>query len=277
MSARLKLKRGLSDISPLFSKDVTEYLPQACLVEPEKKISPNTFSITRINPEICYIGSVDDESDAHFLNNYFASKMAKPHSPALLVTFEENEVDSSKAKGPEVWSQGLRRLCLPASRIQDDLCKVKLDSHQTLEILGSPIFLEASMSTLVCHPALVSALDHVVLFLKPQVDSVTEAYRQLKRLFALEIKAEVTILFDANDSAGVSSRLFELFSDFVSRRLSLSMNYLGTLHLSRGAEGLHQDIRWDRWSSSLMARSGSIEKMRFLSWVDKLIKEKSFQ
>ena len=65
---------------------------------------------------------------------------------------------------------------------------------------------------------------------------MTEAYRQLKRLVGLGLKAEVMVLFDADDAGGLSARLYELFSDFVSRHQSLSLGYLGTLHLSQASD-----------------------------------------
>ena len=133
------------------------------------------------------------------------------------------------------------------------------------------------MEPLFACPELVRALDHVVFFLKPHVDAVTETYRKLKHLAALGMRADVTILFDADDAGGLPSRLYEFFSDFVSRRLSLSVNYLGTLHLSRGAEGLRQDICWESWRDMRGSRPESIEKMHFLGWVETLNQEENIK
>ena len=272
MNARLKLKRGLSDISPLFSKEVLSE-PRCRIVQPEQQVPPSHLSFM---PEVCYIWSVEDEGDAHFLNNYFASKMLKPQTSSLLVALEEKNTAFSTDSGVETWSEGLRRMRIPFAQMQEELSQAQSSFQRFPEMTGGQVFLEVGMRSLYSHPELVGALDHLVLFLKPHVDAVTEAYRQLKRLMALQIRAEVTILFDTDNAGGAASELFELFSEFVSRRLSLSVSYLGALHLSRGGQGLHQDIRWEGWQVRQTSEFNSIEKIKFLSWIDKRSKEKAF-
>lgn len=271
MTQRLKLKRGLSDISPLFSKETEDFRPRAQILAPAKTLSGSGGPVT---PEICFVWSADDEGDAHFLNNFFASKMVANDSSALLMTFEDGDGIASKAVRSEPWGQSLQRICLPAASLEKAFREPSQWSYQQgSEKTKVQIFLEISMKSLLSCPDLIRSLDHVILFLKPNVDSVTETYRKLKRLAAFELKAEVTVLFDADDAGGLPSRLYELFSDFVSRRLSLSMNFLGTLHLSRGGEGLRQDICWESWTAVRNLRPECIEKMHFLSWIEKLKKE----
>lgn len=267
MTERIKLKRGLSDISPLFVKAKETVSPRARIVQPER-----AFPVSGL-PEIYFIWSADEESDAHFLNNFFASKMVAPHSAALLMTLSDDEAQIAQNSKLEPWNKSLHRIRLPVTRIQEAFVAEKADFIRNSEFSESQIFLEMSADELLAQPELVRLLDHVVLFLKPQVESVTETYRKLKRLAALGINAEVTVLFDADDAGGLPARLYELFSEFVSQRLSLSVNYLGTLHLSRGGEGLRQDIRWDSWAAERSRKAESIEKMRFLSWVNQLNRE----
>ncbi len=270
MTERLKLKRGLADISPLFER---EEIPRVRtrIVEPNQTLVMGRKTVS--TPEICFIWSEDDEGDAHFLNNFFASKMVRPDSPALLMSFEDQPYVVSKNTGPEPWNRSLRRIRLPVSRVKEAFNDSNWVPEPTLEKTGTQIFLEMSIESLFSCSELVRSLDHVIFFLKPQVDSVTETYRKLKYLTALGMRADVTVLFDADDAGGLPSRLYELFSDFVSKRLSLSMNYLGTLHLSRGAEGLRQDICWESWNATRASHSESLSKMHFLAWVEKLSKE----
>lgn len=266
MTERVKLKRGLSDISPLFTRVETDHYSRARIVAPTISDPVSVISAT---PEICYIWSVDDEGDSHFLNNFFASKMVKPDATALLLTLEAQET-KTKSSGPEPWNRSLRRMCLPAARVQEAFRDSSRSFQPNFDKSDTQIYLEMSMESLLGQPELVRILDHVVLFLKPNVESVTETYRQLKKLAALELRAEVTVLFDANNAGGLPSRLYELFSDFVSRNLSFSINFLGTLHLSHGAESLQQDICWKSWSQSHSARPEVIEKMHFLAWIEAL-------
>lgn len=274
MTARLKLKRGLSDISPLFVKE-SSAPPETSVAEASVAQPRWEAKAIATTPEVCFIWSVDDESDAHFLNNYFASKMVAPNASSLLMTLEDEKNTSAVAVKPEPWSRSLHRIRLPAARVQEAFQQPEWNPAQFEEKTGTQIFLEMSKKSLFANPELIRLLDHVVLFLKPQIDSVTEAYRQLKRLSAMEMKADVTILFDADDAGGLSSQLYELFSEFTSRRLSFAMNYLGTLHLSKGGEGLRQDISWKSWDAVRTSRPVCIEKMHFLSWIEKLNKEKA--
>ena len=271
MNSRLKLTRGLADISPLFEK---EEIPQVRtrIVESNQILAIGRKFVS--TPEIFFIWSEDDESDAHFLNNFFASKMVAPDVSALLMNFEEG-ANLFKNIGPEPWNRSLHRICLPATRVKEAFMGSKLISKGIEKKAGPQIFLQMNKETLFSCPELVRSLDHVVFFLKPQVESVTETYRKLKHLTLLGMRADVTVLFDADDAGGLPARLYELFSDFVSRRLSLSMNYLGTLHLSRGAEGLRQDICWESWNNTRASRLESIEKTHFLSWVETLNKEET--
>ncbi len=274
MSERLKLTRGLADISPIFEKEKFFSPAGPRIVEPQTLVMGRKAAAA---PEIYFIWSEDDEGDAHFLNNFFASKMVEPDAEALLMSFEDKTNHISKEVKAEPWNRSLRRISLPEKRIQEAFNGSNPKPSPTANKIGTQIFLEMNINSLSAHPALVRSLDHVVFFLKPQVESVTETYRKLKYLAALGMKAEVTVLFDADDAAGLPSRLYELFSDFVSRRLSLSMNYLGTLHLSRGADGLRQDICWESWNSMRSSLTESIEKMHFLTWVEKLNQEEALR
>jgi len=268
VTERIKLKRGLSDISPLFAKErVTTILPRARVVAPER-VFPSS-----VLPEVYFIWSADEEGDAHFLNNFFASKMVAPNSTALLMTLSDKDMPVEKHSKFESWNKSLHRIQLPVNRVQEAFDQAKCDSAHDSHFSESQIFLEMSASLLASRPELVRILDHFVLFLKPQVESVTETYRKLKRFAALGMAAEVTILFDADDAGGLPARLYELFSEFVSQRLSLSVNYLGTLHLSRGGEGLRQDIRWESWTAARGRRVETVEKMSFLNWVNQLNRE----
>lgn len=266
MKERLKLKRGLSDISPLFTK--SDRLSQHLAIrEPERALASNTFDSY---PEIVFSWSSEDEADAHFLNNFFASKLTSPHSPGLLMTVGNDQKANEKVAKSEPWSRSLRRLFLPVSKIEEAFASASASGLGEIKTgLGAHIFLEMKMGVLLKHPDMVKSLDRIVLFMHPQVDSITETYRKLKKLAMLGLSAEIEIVFDADDAAGLSARVYELFSDFVSKRLSLSVNYLGTLHLSRGQGGLSQDLRWENWTRGTNARDVSIEKLRFLSWVEK--------
>lgn len=267
MKERLKLKRGLSDISPLFTK--SDRLSQHLAIrEPENVLGSSAFDSY---PEIIFSWSSEDEADAHFLNNFFASKLVSPHSPGLLMTVGNDPKANVKVAKSEPWSRSLRRLFIPVSKIEEAFASDSLNSLSEFKTgLGAHIFLEMKMGVLLKHPDMVKSLDRIVLFMHPQVDSITETYRKLKKLVLLGLSAEIEIVFDADDAAGLSARVYELFSDFISKRLSLSVNYLGTLHLSRGQGGLAQDLRWENWEQGMRAREVSIEKLRFLSWIEKM-------
>jgi len=263
---RLKLKRGLSEISPLFTK--TSRLSDSMVVhEPDSVLPPSSLLG---QPEIVFSWSVDDEADAHFLNNYFASKLVSPHSPGLLITVGTERKQTESVPKSEPWNDSLRRLCVPASQINEAFSSKLMTYDGALSFeFGNRIFLEMKMNVLLKSPDLIKSLDRVVLFMHPQVESITETYRKLKKMAACGLSADISIVFDADDAAGLSARVYELFSDFVSKRLSLNSNYLGTLHLSRGGAGLSQDLRWTNWGAGSLFRKMNLEKLRFLSWVEK--------
>ncbi|HRK62133.1 MAG TPA: hypothetical protein PLY88_06260 [Candidatus Omnitrophota bacterium] len=266
MKERLKLKRGLSEISPLFTK--TSRLSDSMVVhEPDSVLPPSSLLG---QPEIVFSWSVDDEADAHFLNNYFASKLVSPHSPGLLITVGTERKQTESVPKSEPWNDSLRRLCVPASQINEAFSSKLMTYDGALSFeFGNRIFLEMKMNVLLKSPDLIKSLDRVVLFMHPQVESITETYRKLKKMAACGLSADISIVFDADDAAGLSARVYELFSDFVSKRLSLNSNYLGTLHLSRGGAGLSQDLRWTNWGAGSLFRKMNLEKLRFLSWVEK--------
>lgn len=267
MTERIKLKRGLAHISPLFNRETRPF--------PGKRIEPEAdFSGAKLaSPaQIYYICSLDDETDNHFLNNFFASKLVSQEASGCLVTFDDREKSSVRTVRSEAWNQFLQRISLPAACLHEAF---SYDAWQVNET-ASPnqpkhVFIEMKMNLLLCHPELVQLLDHLVLFVRPQVDSVTETYRKLKQLAAFKLRADAAVVFDADCAGGLPSKIYELFSEFVSRRLSLSMNYWGTLHLSRGELGLVQDLRWDTpGRAAALVKPTSIEKLRFLSWIEKL-------
>lgn len=267
MKERLKLKRGLSDISPLFTK--SDRLSQHLVIrEPEQ-----TAGLSRLDlcPEIIFSWSSEDEADAHFLNNFFASKLVSPQSPGLLIAVGNDQKMNEGATKSEPWSRSLRRLSLPVSKMEEAFNSNAVNGLSEYRTgLGAHIFLEMKMAILLKHPDMVKCLDRIVLFMHPQVDSITETYRKLKKLALLGLSAEIEIVFDSDDASGLSAKVYELFSDFVSKRLSLSVNYLGILHLSRGQAGLSQDLRWENWAQRASIRDVSIEKLRFLSWVERI-------
>lgn len=264
MKERVKLKRGLSDISPLFAKQ--EYFSrQVTIRKPEQQplVRPVLSS-----PELIFSWSADDEGDAHFLNNYFASKLVSPLEPGLLLKVESQQNLLTAGLEFEPQSRSLKRL----SVADDQLEKVFQSNLRDEACLlgGGRIFLEMKIKTLMKFPELIQSLDRVVLFLHPQIESVTETYRKLKMMVRCGLNADVSVVFDADSASGLSGYVYELFSDFISRQLSLSTNYLGILHLSRGGEGLSQDLKWASWESPVGKRSMPFEKMRFLSWVQQM-------
>jgi len=263
---RLKLKRGLSEISPLFTN--TSRLSDSMVVHEPRQVLPPGNRLGQ--PEIIFSWSADDETDAHFLNNYFASKLVSADSPGLLITLGSERKMTETASKSELWNASLRRLCLPASQLNEAFSSKPMTYEGTSSFeLGKRIFLEMKMNVLLKSPDLIKSLDRIVLFMHPQVESITETYRKIKKMTACGLSADISIVFDADDAAGLPARVYELFSDFVSKRLSLSSNYLGTLHLSRGGAGLSQDLRWTNWGEGSLLRKVNLEKLRFLSWVEK--------
>ncbi len=266
MTERTKLTRGLADISPLFLKEKNLSRVRAQIIKPDLDL-PVASPSSRM--ELFFVWSVDDETDSHFLNSFLASKLTSVVDPAILLCFEKNSEKKSPER-TESSNQSLQRICLPATKIEEALVYEGWEATSYRAKAGLNVFLDMGMESLLDQPQLVPLLSHIVLFVRPNVDSVTEVYRRLRHFVALGLQAEISILFDAADSGGLPARLFELFSDFVSRKLSLSINYLGTLHLSRSAHGLEQDIRWDNLNLSRIARSETIEKLRFFKWVEQL-------
>ena len=225
-----KLRRGLQDLSPLFQTTVqTGASPPAV---------PPAFDVQFLS--VCV---PDHEGDAFLANAFIASQMVRetPFYASLVSVVPGMNTVASKTHD-----------VFPALEFLDPrICRLSL-SHQELWSFtrngrsnGSSqvssadpafpsflVFLEFEPAQFRSLAQIALLLDRVVLFLKPDVESLREGYRMIKVLWNLNREIEFFLLFREQESLRSQEEfLYERFSLITSRFLGISSSWLGNLAL----------------------------------------------
>ena len=128
---------------------------------------------------------------------------------------------------------------------------------------GSVFFFDFDYDDPRCFEKVIPVLDKWVLFVKPEQESLAEAYKFIKASIPLSQHLEYFILINEAAPGNKGGPLFERFSEMASRRLGITLHGLGSMdprHPGR-LEGLILD------NLRLMPPQESIEKRAFAEFI----------
>ncbi|MFA6600460.1 MAG: hypothetical protein WC352_06825 [Candidatus Omnitrophota bacterium] len=220
-----KLKRGLKDVSPLFAENPVGWIPS-------KRLGPETeiLALSLFHP--------DFPADSHSLSRCLCKKVEQDGYPSALVLLRTVEAlkkppqrmhGEDRPEGADAASHGV--------------------SWEQLEALTGPGSVEPGDPVLLPQVLVVDfdyryktyvkrvipLLDKWVLHLRAQAESLNEGYRMLKLVSTLNPHLDYHVLFDGEPQDPRGPALFERFSEMASRRLGLSMTWLGHFPLEAPA------------------------------------------
>jgi hypothetical protein len=240
------LKRGLKDLSPLFQANPQKQNAPLS-VTPAPAPTPTTVlqSLNVLCPEA--------PQQSLFLNACMASKMQTLGYDSALISVR----DKSHAEKPV--TTPVRRFELSPAQFEE-ICHSKIRSSESFG--SSVFFFDFDYQNPIHVKKVLPILDKWILLIKPEQESISEGYKFIKTSLAMNPGLEYFMMI--NGMAGnASTMLYERFSEMVSRRLGVALNWLG-----------HFDLRFPSVTNgisleSLQAASSadSLEKRAFAGFI----------
>ena len=202
-----RLKRGLKDISPLFDDEA----PSA--KSPEIKPFGGVQSLSVICP--------GNESQNSYLTSRMASKMHLLGIDCAVISIG----DEKKAAVPGGLEESRAKRFVMSLAQFESVCG---QGAKPSEKLGSStFFFDFNYSNPIEYKKIIPVLDKWVLFLQPQLESLSEAFKFIKASLALNRNLEYFAAYDGPDHSQKSGILYERFADIVSRRLGVGVSWFG--------------------------------------------------
>lgn len=232
MPAPRKLVRGLKDISPLFRD--RDRLPSA-RVGLDRSAYGDMDCISLFSP--------DAAGDSLFLTSYFASRVASAARPCTILSLLPSHLHTSGFDTPDIQKEPfgpyVRRLTLTWSQ-WEEFGALPHNASEPVEMNGdsSLSFLEFDYGRVPHFEKIIPVLDKWIVWMQPNYESVSEAYKMLKVTLGLSNRLEYFLLLNLSPGDRRASQLFEQFSELVSRRLGIHLVWLGCLYLPKGKEPL---------------------------------------
>ena len=209
-----KLKRGLKDISPLFETEV----PEPLTMEP---------GFEKTGLRLIGLFSPDRNANPSALNECLVSQLlAQNNSASILSLTPKGGSVGVDLKKP--WHHFLRW-----EKFQE-IFESSERAPYTLPEMSHTLFLDFDYSNPEQFQKVVSVLDQWILVVRPEMESLSESYRMMKVSKALNSRLEYFLLFDRVTADDQASRLFEKYSELVSRRLGIHLSWLGAIQLENG-------------------------------------------
>ena len=218
-----KLKRGLKDISPLFSAP-QEAEPFSVLGEPPV-------------PGIQCFSLFSQESLRHsrYLSRHLAAQLGTEACPCVAVYIDSSRPGPVREGEQPFWAFSSAS---SAGYFQEyDLTWEQFQAafHQRNAFIsraGSSfqnliVFLDFSYTNLKHVGKILPLLDKWILLMEPSLSSMSETYRIIKTSLLLNRSVEYFVLIQSPASNGSEGVLFEHFSEFMTRRLGVHLNWLG--------------------------------------------------
>jgi len=213
-----KLKRGLKDISPLFSR------PRNVVETPGLPIetAPSIGTATVFSP--------DYPGDSLLLNSYLASRILTMGTSCFVLSLGREPENSRINTRRSSQSKGLETGHVSISWEKfDSLC-----ATQNKEPYGNPgrqrlIFLNSDLSQPSTFHKILPVLEYCVFILQPEIESVMEAYRYIKGARVLNSQIRYCVAFEGYVDEHKVEWLYEQFSSMLSHRLQVDPIWLGYL------------------------------------------------
>lgn len=195
------LKRGLKDISPLFQSPL------------QKKRTPEPV-LHQTAPQFLSILSPESPRDSALLNAALAAKMRTLAFDCALISVGKKERYENGAA---------KQFSLSLSQFEE-ICHSKVRAANNFG--SSLFFFNFDYSNPILFEKVLPLLDKWILIIKPDQESLAESYKFIKASKPLNLGMEYYIVINSL-SEQASSRLFEGFSEIVSRRLGIGLQWLG--------------------------------------------------
>ncbi len=237
-----KLRRGLKDISPLFTSKREIAAPVfhvRCVPpvedpsEPESLVHPGFDQEGHL--EILSVFCPNMTGDSLLLNTYVASRLASAMCPCTVISIQSNYLKSADGKAK----------FLPNESFVGPLKQVSLAWGQFEAIISRPLhlnpgqypasqmlFLDFEHQQIPRLEKVVSILDKWIIVVEPTVESLGEAYKMMKVTKSLNNRLEYFLLLDGKIAGATGGLLFERFQEMVAGRLGINLVWLGCFHLS---------------------------------------------
>lgn len=211
MDEARRLKRGLKDISPLFEKEKAESPLTLKPIHP-----PGVQSLGVFCPQ--------DARQNLFLNTSVACRMKQLGHECAMITIDQ-ETKTAGSGFPPQGNPPLKHFKLTLSQL-DEACR--LGAKNPEHFGSSVLFFDFNYSNPIHFKKIIPIMDKWVLFLGSELESLTEAFKFIKASAGINRNLEYFIAYEGIDSPKKAVLLYERFSEIVSRRIGVSINWMGS-------------------------------------------------
>lgn len=244
-----RLRRGLKDISPLFDHG---RLPERTPVS--LKAGRAIQSLAVFCPQ--------DAIRNLYLSTRLASRIQLLGGECVLLSIVSKNLHRLEklAHIENSESRNMKRFHLTLDQLEE-VCHSDAPAAQNF---GSPVFFfNCDFTNPLQLKKVVPMLDKGIFFLRPELESLTEAFKFIKTSLALNPTLEYFVICEGAENAQKSGILYERFSEMVSRRIGVSVNWLGS------CSGASSDSFSGISTEPLQAASAldTVEKRSLAGWV----------
>lgn len=254
MDTTKKLVRGLKDVSPLFSA-----------ITAQKEV------FFRQTPElqVLAVSSPEYDGDSLFLNAFFASQLVSPKKSGSLVSILSHHSQNVRTKDSESLGRHLQRHYLYGDELTELLGAPSVMPNEGI-LKNRDIFLDFEYQHLVYMDSIIRLLDKWVLLLRPTSEALIEGYKMMKAGFSLNPLMEFFIAFEQRPKTSKGEKIFEQFSEFVFKHLSVDLGWLGWVDLSDPAAHFSATLHTDQLLFQPWNERPSLEKFILANWIESL-------
>lgn len=235
-----KLKRGLRDISPLFSEPQVAYPPR--LLKESLVERPTLQLVSMFHPRY--------QKNSQVLDFWMARHILKSGYQTAVLSVSTESRPAGKERAIFHEDVPCKMLTL------EEFGKVCSPHAKTAELgQSSLLFINFSWLQAAYFRKVIPVLDKTVLWINADLEMLTETYRQLKWLAQQNSKTEFCIAFDGSAADQTASTVFEKFSQMVSRNLKVGLNWLGTCEALSSLSSASGNFNWE---SLVQKREGTL-------------------
>ena len=256
MSDMKKLKRGLGDVSPLFQSAIAETLI------PSRQ--PDLLQWLSIySPEHC--------GDSGLLTSTILSKITGSDQRCSLVTLRKvaNEDLAGQSCGALADVENISPLMNKVKMGWDELGEIlQSEQYRKKDSFGHQLFLfDYDHSVAYYQEKMIPLLDQMMLFLKPNLENLTEAYKAIKAMSFLNPQLDYFLIVDTFPGDPKSEKMFEKFSNLISSRLHASIQWLGNIDFSKGVQPVVSDLSLESLNGKKIDGINSLEKVALANFI----------
>ncbi len=255
MNEPRKLKRGLSDISPMFGEGAKQEVPPR----------PHLATL-EIGVRIMAISSPGVKGDTKMLGQMLALKLAGSDQSCSILQIASQKTDDAEKSGvlSEVLGPNLKRVKMTPCEF-DGVCQITQSREVGLNA-SQTILIEFDEQDSVSFEKVIPAIDQWIILIPPSLEGLSEAYKMIKASVALNRGVEYFLAVDALSDDPRTGELYEKLSEMVSRRLHVQLNWLGCMPISKGVRAFSWELRLDQLCMKTIDKIDSVEKMALAAY-----------